>query len=109
MSGLCITQLMKALLILSPIGTHSFMQNVQIPSNNINNILYSQSQSQPTTDENANPVVPYVIQRIEANRKKDFEDLCKMTIQVFFNEEKDDTTTTTTTIPQPTTDENANP
>lgn len=74
------------------------MQNLQIPSNNI---LYSQSQ--PTTDENANPVVPYVIQRIEANRKKDFEDLCKMTIQVFFNEEKDDTTTTTTTIPQPTT------
>jgi len=107
MSGLCITQLIKALLILSPICTHSFMQNVQIPSNNINNInniLYSQSQSQPTTDENANPVVPYVIQRIEANRKKDFEDLCKMTIQVFFNEEKDDTTTTTTTtIPQPTT------
>jgi len=102
MSGLCITQLIKALLLLSPICTHSFMQNLQIPSNNI---LYSQSQ--PTTDENANPVVPYVIQRIEANRKKDFEDLCKMTIQVFFNEEKDDTTTTTTTtttsIPQPTT------
>jgi len=102
MSGLCITQLIKALLLISPICTHSFMQNVPIPSNNINNILYSQSQ--PTTDENANPVVPYVIQRIEANRKKDFEDLCKMTIQVFFNEEKDDTTTTTTTtIPQPTT------
>jgi len=92
MRNLAISLFSTILLSTYPFYSQCFIQQLQLitPSktikNNLKNIVKLNSANGSSTN---NRVIPYVIQRIESNRKKNFEDLCKMTIQVFFNEEKE--------------------
>lgn len=94
MQKLSPTQLITTLILLFPLYSQCFFQP-QIPSKNQNKLTVQTGDS----NDNRNNVIPYVIQRLEANQAKDFEELCKMTIQVFFNEEDDDSQQSEVTTP----------
>lgn len=101
MGEISTSQLLITILLICPLFSQSFFQQLPIitPSskktikNNAKKSILEQkavNNVNNNDDNNRNRVIPYVIQTIESNRKKNFEDLCKMTIQVFFNEDNNE-------------------